>query len=105
MTRPPGASLPLRDRRDRVDCARRIEKENALNRLASIAIVVAALSLAACGENQVERGLSPPEPDEVNNPESAKDMRETEQQREQAIEQREQQREIERFDEGEKAQP
>lgn len=76
-----------------------------MRRLGSIAVVLVALSLAACGENKVERGLSPPEPDEVNTPESAADMRETEQQRQQDLERREQEREIEQFDEAQKPQP
>lgn len=74
-------------------------------RLAPIAIVLVALALAACGENQVERGLSPPRGDEVSTPESAADMAETEKERQQDIEQRMQERQIERFDEAEKSQP
>lgn len=76
-----------------------------MRRLAPIAIVLAALSFAACGENKVERGLSPPARDEVTTPESAKDMAESEKQRQRDIEQRMQKEQIERFDEAEKSQP
>lgn len=76
-----------------------------MHRLAPIAIALATLSLAACGENKVERGLSPPARDEVSTPESSKDMAETEQQRQRDVEQRMQEQQIEHFDEAEKSQP
>jgi hypothetical protein len=59
---------------------------------------VLAFSAAACGSDEGERGLAPPASDEVAAPESEKELRMTEEQREQQNDAEEEQVEAEEFD-------
>lgn len=74
-----------------------------MRHLGSSLFLVVALSLAACGENQAERGLAPP--DEVSTPESPAEMGKTSEQRQQEIEQQMQEKQIEEFDAEQGAKP
>ena len=67
-----------------------------MKRLGSCLVLGVVLSVAACGENKVERGLAPP--DEQSTPESAADMQKTEQERQQEVQQEMQEKQIEEFD-------
>jgi hypothetical protein len=62
-----------------------------VKKLAIAMLVLLAGALAACGQNEAQ-------PEEVNAPESASAMQETEQQRDQQNLEQEQQKEIEEFD-------
>jgi len=57
-----------------------------------------AFSAAGCGSDEGDRGLTPPANDEVAAPESEKELRMTEEQREQQNEQEEENVEAEEFD-------
>ena len=59
-------------------------------------VLILVLSALACGESRVERGLAVP--DEESTPESAGEMKKTDQQRQAEVLQEEQQMEIQEFD-------
>jgi hypothetical protein len=72
----------------------RPNRRNAIRIALSIGLLVSPL--AACGRDQAQRGLSPP--DETSTPESRTDMGETQAQRQEQVEKDMQQEQTQEFD-------